>query len=65
MGLHRPHGDRHRQLRCLGKGGWDASGLVQRAEREGLTKALVQRLAEELPDILSAPDPDTPQPAPG
>jgi hypothetical protein len=39
--------------------------LVQLAEREGLPKAIVQRLAEELPDIMSAPDPDAPQGVPG
>jgi hypothetical protein len=38
---------------------------VQLAEREGLTKGLVRRLAAELPHILSEPDPDAPQAVPG
>jgi hypothetical protein len=39
--------------------------LVQLAEREGLPKAMVQRLAEELPQIMNEPDPDEPQAVPG
>jgi hypothetical protein len=49
----------------LTEGAVSVDMLLELAEREGLTKAIVRRLRRELPPLLSAPDPDQSEAVPG